>query len=277
MSLTRSMSIAAVMLAMSLAPAMVYAQSLEEMVRNSNWDSRYTADGQRIRALVEFRGGRGSYDIMDSRGNVLATGQLSQLQYLVNGPNDLLITGNWRLDGEGGFFQLEVDGNNPDSFTGAWNSDGAQRGGSWTGTRINRRPQPQQNNGPNVGAAQGRVTYGRWSRTQRGNYTRTCTLPNGGVQYLILFVEKPEWVYWYNPSTQKYWCACPTTMHPDYGDQIERGVDLFLMADVKASSIEETEFPRDAGANFVRGATAKDNNGANVNLGCPPTDLPPGI
>lgn len=124
--------------------------------------------------------------------------------------------------------------------------------------------------------AQG-VQYGPWQQTAKGNYLRKCTLPAGGYQYLCVFPEKPEWVYWYNPATQKFWCACPTIQHPDFGRDIAAGKDLFLMATKKDATIDQTVFPADPGANFKSNPTAKDRDGTDVPLGCPPTDLPPGF
>lgn len=121
------------------------------------------------------------------------------------------------------------------------------------------------------------VTYDQdWSyNNQKDYYYKKCTFPAGGYQYLIFFKAKPQWVYWYNPGTQVFWCACPTVKHPQFGEDIKAGKDLFLMAKKKDKKIEDTEFPDpgDNGANFKKGK-AKDKDGSEVDLTCPPPDLP---
>ena len=126
-------------------------------------------------------------------------------------------------------------------------------------------------------SASAQVDYGPWQQTARGNYYRVCMFPAGGHQLLILFPSKPQWVYWYNPDKQVYWCCCPTIKHPSFGSDAANGVDQFLMATTKSNKIEDTEFPDDAGPNFKSNAKAKDKNGQDVTLGCPPPDLPPGV
>ncbi len=107
-------------------------------------------------------------------------------------------------------------------------------------------------------------------------YYRECTFPAGAHQFLIYYKDrKPNWVYWYNPEKQVFWRACPTIKHPKWGNDIRNGKDLFLVATDKAREVDDCEFP-DAGgdgANFGKGK-AKDRDGSDVNLGCPPPDLP---
>jgi hypothetical protein len=56
-------------------------------------------------------------------------------------------------------------------------------------------------------------------------------------------------------------------MHPKWGESIQNGQDLFLIASTKARNIEDCEFPDpgDDGANFKPGK-AKDKDGTEVNL-----------
>lgn len=133
-------------------------------------------------------------------------------------------------------------------------------------------------------SASAEVKYSSWKKTNLGNHYRRCTFPNGGYQYLFLFKAKPEWVYWYNPQKKVYWSCCPTKKHPDYKDEVLAQKDLFLIAIVKANDIEQCKFPEakpgpggSPSPNFKKGATAKDRDGSDVDLGCPPSDLPPGV
>lgn len=244
------------------------AQNLAGELRSTRWDSRFTFEnGTEQRAIVTLAGNTGSYDLVDQNGRVLSTGQLSKLQYFDRDGGGLM-TGSWSLGGEAGFFQFNFDGGNTSRFTGGWYTNGAKRSGKWSGRRM-------IGGGGDANVQPGQVTYGDWQRTDRGNYIRSCTLPGGARQYLCLSPGKPEWVYWYNPATQQFWCACPTTRHPDFGGQIAAGRDLFLMATRKAGTIDDTVFPDNAGANFKQGVSAKDADGTSVPLGCPPTDFPP--
>ncbi len=118
--------------------------------------------------------------------------------------------------------------------------------------------------------AKAQVTYAKdWSYNQRKDYfSKKCSFPAGGYQYLVYDKSQPKWVYWYNPGTQTqvYWCACPTVNHPKWGQNIRVGEDLFLKASTMSKNIEDTKFPDDAnGANFKKG-TAKDKDGSPVDL-----------
>lgn len=120
------------------------------------------------------------------------------------------------------------------------------------------------------------VTYDKeWKYNREKDYFyKKCTFPKGGYQYLIYYKEKTEWVYWYNPAAEVFWCACPTVKHPKWGKDIRAGKDLFLMATKKAKKLEDCKFPDDDnGANFKKGK-AKDKDGSTVDLTCPPPDLP---
>lgn len=120
------------------------------------------------------------------------------------------------------------------------------------------------------------VTYARnWTyNSNKSYYYKKCTFPSGDFQYLIYYKSKPNWVYWYNRHTEKFWCACPTVNHSKWGNDVRNGKDLFLIATVKSKQLGDTKFPDDAdGANFKPGKTT-DNQNNTVNLECPPIDLP---
>lgn len=246
-------------------------------LKNSIWYSTYTAaNGQRVQATITFKGSRGTYNTN------FGVGRLYNIQYFLDTagtgsyPWVGLIQGEWSFQGSSGTFRFNASSDTL-RFSGDWDyGDGSGRGGSWNG----RFAQLVQSNGGSTaqpGSSGGSVTYGNWKRTERGNYYRVCYFPRGGYQYLILFPQKPEWVYWYNPSSNVYWCCCPTVRHPRYGSAIAGGRDLFLMATTKAGDIEDAEFPNDPGPNFKSSASAKDKDGSSVTLGCPPPDLPSGI
>lgn len=263
--------------AFATASAAQAQQVTASQLKRSIWHSTYTAaNGQRVQATITFNGSRGAYNTH------FGTGRLYNIQYFLdtagNGeyPWEGLIQGDWSFQGASGKFQFNASSNTL-RFSGTWDyGDGRGGGGTWNGqfvrlvddnAGIDRPPAP----------AGGNVTYGEWKKTERGNYYRVCYFPRGGYQYLILFPQKPEWVYWYNPTNNVYWCCCPTVRHPRFGEDIAKGRDLFLMATEKAANIDDTRFPEDPSPNFKSGATAKDKDGSIVDLGCPPPDLPPGI
>lgn len=118
----------------------------------------------------------------------------------------------------------------------------------------------------------------KWSYNKgKDYYYKKCSFPKGGYQYIIFYQAKPEFIYWYNPVTEVCWCCCPTVKNPVYGDAVKKGKDLFLMADKKAKDPKDAKFPDANDANFKKGAAkakAKDKDGSEVDLSCPPPDLP---
>lgn len=240
---------------------------------SSSWDSTYTTpDGDSVAATIEFNGANGTFDTSFGQG------RLSDIQYGVDtqtnpGNPFFQITGKWAFLGDGGRFTLQSSG--ATRFHGSWS--GSQGGGRWNGTRIFNNGPPANGGGGMVGGGGGGdVDYAdSWSYSQQKNYYyKRCTFPQGGYQYIIWYPEKPQWIYWYNPTKQVTWCACPTMRHPDFGRRTGNGEDLFLMATQKARDPKLAVFPDNAGANFQAGATAVDADGSTVALGCPPTDLP---
>lgn len=268
--------------ALCLAAPQAFAQGLVAEVQNSRWDTRYdTVGGDHIRAIVTFNGRSGDYQVLDDRGNAVDRGQLSNIGYFPGAGGGALITGKWSMDGQRGFFQMNVDARSPSSIHGGWNFDNVSRGGGrWSGFRIRNTGGGNVGSGSNgnggSGASGGRVVYGHWHHyVGKDYYYRTCSFPAGGYQYLLWYPEKPGWVYWYNPEARVIWCACPTVRNAKWGDDIRNGDDLFLLATTKSRQVNDCVFP-DAGndgANFTKGR-AKDNNGSTVDLGCPPPDLP---
>ena len=248
-------------------------------IEHSVWDTTYrTRDGDLVRATVVFDGGKGYYDTRAGRG------RLRNIQYRVDkDPNTgrfaALIEGDWSLGGgAGGSFRFNTGSANRPLLDGSYDLRNVDNfTGTWTGTFV-RRLQPNVGGGgvSNGGGSGGSVKYGPWSYHEtKGYYYRPCYFPAGGHQYLIYYHRaKPNWVYWFNPEKRIFWCACPTVLHPSWGDDIRAGKDLFLLAGVKARNVGDCEFPRpnDLG-DFVTGS-ATDQDGSTVNLDCPPPDLP---
>lgn len=245
----------------------------EDELRVSTWDSTYTTrTGDSVDALVQFDGRNGTYD------TDFGQGRLFDIQYGVDTSSNpgnpfFQISGKWSFLGQSGRFLLASKGAN--RFQGSWTSNQGG-GGRWNGQLA----QDGGGGGGQAGGFQtgggGGVVYDKdWSYNQQKNYYyKRCSFPAGGYQYIICYPDKPEWIYWYNPAKQVCWCACPTIRHPKWGDDVAAGKDLFLMATDKAKDPRDTTFPNDTGANFKSGATAKDLDGSDVPLGCPPTDLP---
>jgi len=264
-------SLVLIMLGHLTIGAVASGQDIRTELRSSRWDTTYTTpDGSRQRAIVTINGNSGRYDAIDASGRVVATGQLSKLQVDANPQTQkFFMIGQWRFqNGQSGRFTFTGDANR---FSGGYGyGEKPDGGGSWTGRRI---AEPPAGGGANVG--QGQVTYGAWQfNDAKGYYFRTCAFPAGANQYLICYPGKTQWVYWYNPASQVFWCACPTARHPEFGRAISQGQDLFLMASTKGRTLDDTTFPDNVGANLKKGVQAKDRDGSMVSLGCPPADLP---
>lgn len=257
------------LLAFASMSTAAFAQLDADSIRFSQWDTVYEAiGGGNVRARLTFEGNGGYYEVSGD------TGSLSNVTYDVRIGGGATIRGSWSMGGVDGRFTFFVAGNsNPKVFSGSWQSNG--RSGNWRGT-FQRIVRPVDSTPVKVTGG-GQVVYDEtWSyNDNRGYYYKRCTFPAGGYQYLIYYKSKPSWVYWYNPVSEVYWCACPTVRHSKWGNNIRNGEDLFLIATTKAREIEDTEFPDegDDGANFRKGS-AKDKDGSTVNLNCPPPDLP---
>lgn len=259
---------------LALLPGIANAQGLSrEQLQRSRWDTSYVAGEQRVRAIMKFDGTSGKYQLVDGRGTVYATGELTDVGYDRNPDTGAFaIRGRWSLSGQSGNLTIQSDRNDVQRFSGMWTRGG--QSGEWTGSLI-VAARPAQGG---ANAAQGQVRYGPWQfNDAKGYYFRVCSFPAGGQQYLILYPNKPQWVYWFNPSAANgpvFWCACPTIRHPEFGADARNGKDQFLMAKTKGRTIDATTFPEDVGPNIKSGAKAKDKDGSEVDLGCPPPALP---
>ena len=226
-------------------------------IQRSVWRGSYESfGGSSVQATVTLNGESGHYDVSGGRG------ELSNVNYKFSNTveGNATVTGDWSLGGSSGEFTFFISG---PAFSGSWQSGG--RSGNWNGRFVSLLQ-------PGGGA----VSYSDWIyHAQKDYYYCKCSFPAGGYQYVIYYKTKPNWVYWFNPDKNVFWCACPTVNHPKWGDSIANGQDLFLIATTKARNVGDCEFPDpgDDGANFTKGK-AKDKDGSDVDLGCPPTDLP---
>lgn len=103
-------------------------------LHDSSWDTNYqTANGDRVRANVDFQGNHGTYILSGSN----AVGQLTNIRYS-SGQDALLITGQWSLNGSGGYFSFSVPKDNMDVFWGDWGFKRNSIDGAWDGARRPR-------------------------------------------------------------------------------------------------------------------------------------------
>ena len=126
-----------------------------------------------------------------------------------------------------------------------------------------------------------RQYYSSWRKTEKFYYRYYYFKPARNdarykYQYVIFKQKTPEWVYWYNPTTKKYWARCPTRNHPMYGKEIAAGKDLWSLLpdefrrdnlnDIKDEQFEKVENKSPP----IPGS--KDSQ----SIDCPPSDLPKG-
>jgi hypothetical protein len=100
-------------------------------------------------------------------------------------------------------------------------------------------------------------------------------------QYVIYYKDDAKkqipntWVYYYNPTTEKFWARYPTTNHPKYGADAKAGKEVWSLLpkehqkkDLYQIDQKKWEEPK---ANYCPPVPAcKDN----CNLMSPPSDLP---
>lgn len=127
-------------------------------------------------------------------------------------------------------------------------------------------------------SAQSRVDanyQAKWNYSKAKKYAyKKVTFRNSKHYQYLIYSNDRQWIYWFNPTTKKFWCACPTKHHQKYGGIIKGGSDLFLVATKKAPTLKETVFPQKRLV-FEGTPQTKDVNGKVLYLGCPaPDDLP---
>lgn len=96
-------------------------------------------------------------------------------------------------------------------------------------------------------------------------------------QYVVYHkddVQKRNWLYYYSPSSQKFWARYPTTNHEKYRDQVKAGKELWsILPEYK----RERELSKIDGASFgpVGGECPFiPNSKDKATIDPPPSDLP---
>jgi hypothetical protein len=104
-------------------------------LEDSTWESHYTnADGERVRAEVEFDGDRGTYRPQGSSQEA----RLADVQYLGDGDGGLVISGRWIYGGGSGFFRFHIRGDDLNRFEGNWGYQSGRVEGIWDGVRTSQ-------------------------------------------------------------------------------------------------------------------------------------------
>ena len=112
-------------------------------LKQSTWDTTYQTSAGEVRAQMRFNDRSGSYDVLDAAGNVMGTGTLSNVNYMLSttpGQEAFGINGNWSYQGQAGYFEFRSEGG-INRFTGAWGTGqgpydpNRRKGGNWTGSR----------------------------------------------------------------------------------------------------------------------------------------------
>jgi hypothetical protein len=102
-------------------------------LHSSSWETAYlTADRSLIRAQLNFDGNVGSYSFSDQGSEFI--GNLQNVTY-VHGQNDcFVVSGEWFLNEQSGYFRFVIREENINQFEGEWGR-GGQILGVWNGTR----------------------------------------------------------------------------------------------------------------------------------------------
>jgi hypothetical protein len=141
------------------------------------------------------------------------------------------------------------------------------------------------------GLAQGpgaRQQYSGWQYNQdKGYHYRKYeykAAPNDKQykhEYVIYYKQDPKkkvpdtWVYYYNPTTEKFWARYPTTNHPKYGEDAKAGKEVWSVLPPEHRKkdiyqIDQKQFPEPKANYCPPVPSCKDN----CNLMSPPADLP---
>lgn len=142
-----------------------------------------------------------------------------------------------------------------------------------------------------IAAGQGsapRQVYGPWQYNQdKGYHYRKFeykTSPQDATykhEYAIYYTADPKkqinnnWVYFYNPTTEKFWARYPTVNHPQYGQAAKAGKEVWSVlpaAERKKDiyEIDQAKWPTPPANYCPTVPQCKDN----CNLASPPADLP---
>ncbi len=271
------MGVLAVYCLLSFSTPQVSAQISKNKIKNSTWQGYYeTKGGNRMNCKVVLNGSSGTYHTSDGSGRLRNVeynfdNDPSNGDWFVRISADWYLTQNW--GGKyGGEVSWTTSSDNYKNLSGDYDING-NRGGAWN-CRL------QSFNGGNddfdLGGGGGGmdkcVDYSDWKYNDRKcYYYRTCQFPGGGYQYVIYYPDTdPEWVFWYNPKSEKYWCSCPTVKHPKYGKKVRNGHEYFHRCSQPAREIEDCEWEDE----ITTSCTAKNDRGESIDLAGLPTDLP---
>jgi hypothetical protein len=135
---------------------------------------------------------------------------------------------------------------------------------------------------------QPRQVYGPWQYNQeKGYHYRKFEYKAEPAdtaykhEYVIYYKADPKkqinnnWVYFYNPTTEKYWARYPTTNHPQYGKDAKAGREVWSVLPTQHRqkdlyAIEQKHWPTPPANYCPTVPTSSDN----INLMSPPSDLP---
>ena len=111
--------------------------------------------------------------------------------------------------------------------------------------------------------AQGpRQQYSSWQYNEKGKYYYSKyeykadpRASSYSHQYVLYYKDDPKlknWVYYYNPTTEKVWARYPTTNHPDYKTGVQAGKELWsvLPKEKQAKSVYDISndaYPKPSG------------------------------
>lgn len=135
---------------------------------------------------------------------------------------------------------------------------------------------------------QPRQRYSAWQHSvEKGYYYRKYeykakpTDTNYKHEYVIYYKSDPKkhinsnWVYFYNPTTEKIWGRYPTTNHPQYGKDARAGKEVWSVLPTQHRhkdlyAIDNSHWPTPP-ANYCPSVPMSSDN---LNLLSPPADLP---
>lgn len=133
-----------------------------------------------------------------------------------------------------------------------------------------------------------RQRYGPWQyNKEKGYHYRKFEYKANSIdkeyrhEYVIYYKNDPKkqinnnWVYFYNPTTEKYWARYPTTHHPQYGKDAKAGKEIWSVLPTQHRQkdlygIDNKHWPTPP-ANYCPTVPMSTDN---LNLLSPPSDLP---
>ncbi len=186
-------------------------KSFSADIQSSTWNTQYrTAGGQLVNAQVSFQGNRGTYKIFGNNGNVIGTGNLSNIRFEIPNTKSWLAVGTWSLNGSSGYFDFRSE-SDTSQFKGNWGfGNNGTKKGFWNGRRLMVEP-PQmganKGNG-NVNQDLGRQFYTswKWQANQKRYFALYCfkkrrTDANYTVQWIFHYPydnERRLYIYYFN-------------------------------------------------------------------------------